>query len=102
MIPSKLLSLSTMALVPLALSAPTAEPEWAPVAFKDTTIYVNSAAIAVVSSNPKEKARRALLPRESDYCDGTTVNYHPPPFANTADCIYIRDCKSWVFEENAS
>lgn len=106
MISSKLLSLSTLALLPLAFAAPAPAPapeplsaanaaiQWIPIDFNGKTLYLNSAAV-VVSANPGDVATRALLTGspDSDTCDGTTLDPHPAPFANTADCAVIRDCK---------
>ncbi|KAI4954495.1 hypothetical protein J4E91_002208 [Alternaria rosae] len=102
MISSKLLSLCTLALLPVAFAAPAPAPEplsaanaaihWIPIDFNGKTLYLNSA-VVVVSVNPGEVATRALLTGspDSDTCDGTTLDPHPAPFANTADCAVIRD-----------
>ncbi|KAI4629451.1 uncharacterized protein J4E87_003715 [Alternaria ethzedia] len=102
MISSKLLSLSSLALLPLAFAAPAPAPiplsaanaaiQWIPIDFNGKTLYLNSAAV-VVSANPGDVATRALLTGspDSDTCDGTTLDPHPAPFANTADCAVIRD-----------
>jgi hypothetical protein len=101
----KLLNLFTLALLPLSFAAPASSPEplsadtaaiqWIPIDFNGKTLYLNSAAVAV-SANPAEGAKLALLngnAPDSDTCDGTTLDPHPAPFANTADCAVIRDCK---------
>ena len=97
MISSKFLSLSALALLPLAFAAPAPAPEplsaanaaiqWIPIDFNGKTLYLNSAAV-VVSANPGDVATRALLTGspDSDTCDGTTLDPHPAPFANTALC----------------
>ncbi|KAJ8113742.1 hypothetical protein OPT61_g4194 [Boeremia exigua] len=109
MIYSKLLSLSTLAFLPLSLAAPASAPEplsaataaieWTPINFEGKTLYINSAAVAM-SANPTEEAKQALRmgdAPDSDTCDGTTLDPHPPPFANTADCAVIRD---WTRTQN--
>jgi hypothetical protein len=103
MLSSKLLSLSALTLLPLAFAAPAPVPEplsaatlaiqWTPVDFNGKTIYVNTAAVS--SANPAAEAAK-LLRRVKDNCDGTTLDPHPAPFANTADCEVIRDCKSQI------
>lgn len=105
MVSSKFLSLSALTLLPLSLAAPAAVPEtipaataavsWTPVEFEGDTIYVNSAAIIYSSPNPAEEVTKNLrrVPISSDCCDGTTNNPHPAPFANSADCWAVHDCK---------
>jgi hypothetical protein len=106
MISFKVLSVSTLALLPLSFAAPAPAPEplsaataaiqWIPIDFNGKTLYLNSAVVAV-SANPVEGAKLALLngnAPDSDTCDGTTLDSHPAPFANTADCAVIRDCKT--------
>jgi len=44
-------------------------------------------------STPEKETARSLE-RRDDRCNGATVNSHPQPFANTGDCIALRDCKS--------
>ena len=105
MIYSKLLSISTLALLPLSFAAPAPAPEplsaataaiqWIPIEFNGKTLYLNSAVVAV-SANPAKGADVTILNNnapDSDTCDGTTLDPHPAPFANTADCAVIRDCK---------
>jgi len=107
---SKILSFSALALLPMSFAAPgparatiseaTAAIDWTPVDFDGKTIYVNRAVIVESSINAGEKAARDLARRapDSDTCDGTTVNSHPEPFAYTADCAVIRECKSKKLE----
>ena len=107
MISSKLLGFSTLALLPLSFAAPAPAPapeplsaataaiQWIPIDFNGKTLYLNSAIVAV-SAKPAEGAKLAPLngnSPDSDTCDGTTLDPHPAPFANTADCAVIRDCK---------
>jgi hypothetical protein len=103
---AKLLSLSTLALLPLLsfaapapapvpVSAATAAIQWIPIdEVNGQTLYLNSALLPV-SPNPSlgaiDSINAALA--DSDQCDGTTLNPHPSPFANSADCIAIADCK---------
>lgn len=107
MVSSKILGLSALVLLPMSFAAPAPAPEtisvataaidWTPVDFNGKTIYINSAAIVVSSINPAKKAARDLASRatpDNDTCGGSTINSHPAPFANTADCAVIRDCKA--------
>ncbi|KAH4260851.1 hypothetical protein HBI81_081930 [Parastagonospora nodorum] len=110
MIYSKLLSISTLALLPLSFAAPAPAPEplsaattaiqWIPIEFNGKTLYLNSAVVAV-SANPAKGADVTILNNnapDSDTCDGTTLDPHPAPFANTADCAVIRD---WTRTQNS-
>jgi hypothetical protein len=103
MVSSKLLSLATVALLPLSFAAPapvpisaaTAAIQWIPIDEIDgQTLYLNSELVDV-SPNPALGAIDAINVAfaDSDQCDGTTLNPHPSPYANTADCRAIADCK---------
>ncbi|KAH7413968.1 hypothetical protein DE146DRAFT_741568 [Phaeosphaeria sp. MPI-PUGE-AT-0046c] len=86
-----------LAVLPLSLAAPAPVPEtitWIPFdEINGQTIYQNSAIIAEASLNFEKEAVRSLERRapDNDTCDGATVNSHPQPFANTADCAALCD-----------
>lgn len=96
MVSSKFLALSALAVLPLSLAAPAPVPEtvnWIAVdEFNGQTVYQNSAVVIEGSVNPEKEVARSLE-RRNDRCNGATVNSHPQPFANTADCVALRDCK---------
>ncbi|KAL5326219.1 hypothetical protein ACEPPN_007357 [Leptodophora sp. 'Broadleaf-Isolate-01'] len=94
------MSFAAPAPAPETISVATAAIDWTPVDFNGKTIYINSAAIVVSSINPAKKAARDLASRatpDNDTCGGSTINSHPAPFANTADCAVIRD---WAGTQN--
>jgi len=97
MVSSKFLALSALAVLPLSLAAPAPVPEtvnWVPFdEFNGQTVYQNIAVVNMGSSIPEKETTRSLE-RRDDRCNGATVNSHPQPFANTGDCIALRDCRS--------
>ncbi|KAH7330140.1 hypothetical protein BKA65DRAFT_554130 [Rhexocercosporidium sp. MPI-PUGE-AT-0058] len=110
MVSSKILGLSALALFPMSFAAPAPVPEtisaataaidWVPFDFNGKTVYVNSAAIVGSSIDTAKKAARDLARRarpDNDTCGGSSINSHPSPFANTADCAVIRD---WAGTQN--
>ncbi|KAH9204395.1 putative necrosis-inducing factor-domain-containing protein [Leptodontidium sp. 2 PMI_412] len=112
MVSSKILGLSALALLPMSFAAPAPAPapqtisaataaiDWTPVDFNGQTIYINSAAMVGSSINPAKKAARDLAKRfvpDNDNCGPSSIDSHPAPFANTADCAAIRD---WAGTQN--